>query len=276
MAQPLIDLGPNSVVAEGSDLDGKLNSTAVAVAFSATTSYLSGEYVTYNGAVYRFTANHAAGAWIGTDAELITLTAPDASIDISSTGALKVVKADGTVLWEQGYNLNTTSSETCGNENVNYYGFAANAYSAVTLTLPTVSSGKVGDFILDVTNPALDTTAASWSAISAFDSTATYAVNAVVTYDSKIWKCTTAVETAGAWTGATNWTEAWPTLSLGTALNNTISVVVPKGESLSDMLAIAPGTTCELYFTLTAFQLNSLPTWKIVRQDVENGAPATT
>ena len=40
-----------------------------------------------------------------------------------------------------------------------------------------------------------------------FDATATYTAGAWVNYGGKLWKCHTAVETAGAWTGATNWTE---------------------------------------------------------------------
>lgn len=41
----------------------------------------------------------------------------------------------------------------------------------------------------------------------AFSTSATYAVGDLVIYNSKIWKCHTAVSTAGAWTGSTNWTE---------------------------------------------------------------------
>ena len=36
--------------------------------FSASTAYSKGDYVFYDGVLYRFTVNHAAGAWIGTDA----------------------------------------------------------------------------------------------------------------------------------------------------------------------------------------------------------------
>lgn len=43
--------------------------------------------------------------------------------------------------------------------------------------------------------------------ILAFDSTETYAVGAKVVYNNAIWNCTTAVSTAGAWTGAMNWTK---------------------------------------------------------------------
>ena len=38
-----------------------------------------------------------------------------------------------------------------------------------------------------------------------FSTTKTYAVDDVVLYDNKTWKCHTAVTAPGAWTGSTNW-----------------------------------------------------------------------
>lgn len=48
-----------------------LDSTGVGdyPAFSALTAYSAGDVVNYNGGLYKFTADHAAGAWTGTDAE---------------------------------------------------------------------------------------------------------------------------------------------------------------------------------------------------------------
>lgn len=37
--------------------------TSLAPAFSTSTNYTAGQYVTYNGAVYKFTTDHPAGAW---------------------------------------------------------------------------------------------------------------------------------------------------------------------------------------------------------------------
>lgn len=37
--------------------------------FSASTAYSAGDIVNYNGKLYKFTSDHAAGAWTGTDAE---------------------------------------------------------------------------------------------------------------------------------------------------------------------------------------------------------------
>ena len=193
------------------------------------------------------------------------MTSPDATLDVTSQGGLRVVSAGGQTLWQQGYDLKTASSATLANESVNKYDFAANASASVSITLPTPPTDKVGDFVLDVTNPALDS--ASFTQ-SAFSDSATYAVDDEVIYDSKIWRCVTAVSTAGAWTGTTNWEEAWPYFSIA-GLSSTLEMVVPKGENLSEILTFAPGTRCELYFTLTSFNVNSRPTWKVVRQDVE-------
>lgn len=41
---------------------------SIAPTFSASTAYPAGAYVWYNGTLYRFATNHAAGTWTGTDA----------------------------------------------------------------------------------------------------------------------------------------------------------------------------------------------------------------
>ena len=46
-------------------------------------------------------------------------------------------------------------------------------------------------------------------ATTTFSTTSTYAVGAYVVYDYKLWKCSSAVTTAGAWTGSTNWTQSY-------------------------------------------------------------------
>ena len=48
-----------------------LDSTGVGdyPAFSASTAYSAGDVVNYQGKLYKFTADHAAGAWTGSDVE---------------------------------------------------------------------------------------------------------------------------------------------------------------------------------------------------------------
>lgn len=40
--------------------------------FSSSTAYVTGDYVIQNGVLYRFTADHPAGAWTGSDAQQVT------------------------------------------------------------------------------------------------------------------------------------------------------------------------------------------------------------
>ena len=245
--------------------DAKLDSTSAAPAFSSSATYDVGNYVTYEGGLYVCsTAVTTAGDWTGaTNWTAANMTSPDATLDVTSAGRLRLVDTDGTILWQQGYDLAAESFVTLSCDKVNLFAFAA-------------------------------------TTVHAFDDTATYAVDDRVTYGGKIYKCTTAVETAGAWTGTANWTEdpdtqsfALPTAPSGkvgdfildidnsantvaatatlTGLDTAFSVVVPSGQSLSQMLTFAAGEMSEIYFTQTAFRVNDLPTWKLVKQTVENG-----
>lgn len=48
---------------------GEVTAASVAPTFSSSTAYSAGDYVIYSGQLYRFTADHAAGAWTGSDVE---------------------------------------------------------------------------------------------------------------------------------------------------------------------------------------------------------------
>ena len=122
------------------------------------------------------------------------MTSPDATLDIMSDGRLRVVTVAGEDLWMQGYDLESTSAQVLKCEKVNLLKFAAttaeafdstSAYAVgdsvvyggmvykftaahsvgdwvgtdaavdfVSLTMPYVPVGKVGDFVLDVDNSA--------------------------------------------------------------------------------------------------------------------------
>lgn len=62
------------------------NPKAIAGQFSASTAYAAGDYVFYNKVLYRFTAAHAAGAWIGTDAVAATIGADVTNLKESLSG----------------------------------------------------------------------------------------------------------------------------------------------------------------------------------------------
>ena len=309
------DSDADSFILNKPDFDAKLDSTAAAPEFDATKPYVVGDYVTYYGGLYVCKEAHPAGAWNPTHFDLTDMTTPDATLDVTSQGALRVVSADGTILWQQGYNLKTTSltdddsDATNGitidlsNEAVNYYAFAKDYTGEVTIALPARTTGKVSDFILDVSNAATATafsattdyavndrvlyggaiyycstahSAGAWNSsdftlvYSAFSSAATsYAVGALVVYNNKLWKCTVALDKSGdpawdgSWTGEANWETAHFTLDM---TNN--SFVVADGDNLDDMTSITVGELSEFYFTLTAFQLGSNPTYKVVKQVV--------
>lgn len=53
------------------DLQDAKAQAMITPAFSAAQAYSAGDSVTYNGTLYTFTADHAAGAWIGTDAATV-------------------------------------------------------------------------------------------------------------------------------------------------------------------------------------------------------------
>lgn len=55
------------------DLNDKASESTIATEFDESTSYTAGSYVLKNGVLYRFTSDHAAGAWTGTDAETVTV-----------------------------------------------------------------------------------------------------------------------------------------------------------------------------------------------------------
>ena len=56
----------NAVASIPSDYSALLHT--LAPDFSASTAYAAGDYVWYNGTLYRFGTGHAAGSWVGTDA----------------------------------------------------------------------------------------------------------------------------------------------------------------------------------------------------------------
>ena len=61
--------------------------SSVAPKFSTATSYQKGDVVLYNGGLYKFNANHAAGAWSGSDADAFKISDGLESTDM--TGVVK-------------------------------------------------------------------------------------------------------------------------------------------------------------------------------------------
>ena len=66
-----------------------------------------------------------------------------------------------------------------------------------------------------------------------------------------------------------NSTPAAATFQLDGTLGTNYNLIVPKGETWSDMTALAAGEMAAFYFTLSAFQIGNLPTWEVVKKVVE-------
>ena len=47
------------------------------------------------------------------------------------------------------------------------------------------------------------------------------------------------------------------------------NILVPEGESFAEMTTVQVGEIAEYYLTKTAFGIGGLPTWKVVKQTVE-------
>ncbi|MBQ1779323.1 MAG: hypothetical protein IIZ93_14305, partial [Acidaminococcaceae bacterium] len=83
-----IEAAVASIPADYSDL-----LAAIAPTFSTSTAYASGSYVWYSGHLYRFTAAHSAGAWVGTDAVQVAL-----ADDVSDLKSAIAQERDGIAL----------------------------------------------------------------------------------------------------------------------------------------------------------------------------------
>ena len=78
----------------------------VAPAFEATIDYVVGDVVEYGGNIYRFNVAHNAGAWIGTDAELVDVfeaikNVENADVNVGRMPVKQKTKSGNTVLSRQ-------------------------------------------------------------------------------------------------------------------------------------------------------------------------------
>ena len=69
--QDLIDAIDTAVASIPADYSGLW--TSLAPAFSSSTAYTAGQYVTYNSGLYRFTKSHAAGSWASGDVVAVNI-----------------------------------------------------------------------------------------------------------------------------------------------------------------------------------------------------------
>lgn len=68
-------------------------------------------------------------------------------------------------------------------------------------------------------------------------------------------------------------TPAAASFSLSGTIGTNFNLVVPKDESFAEMTTLEAGEMAEFYFTRTSFELSGLPTWKVVKQVVDQYTP---
>lgn len=93
----------------------------IAPTFDTSTAYTVGDYVYYSGALYRFTADHAAGAWTGTDAVSVKLAPEVAELKSDFVNYVADVVFNGAG-WEQG-SVNGLNGEDLESNTVSRTGF---------------------------------------------------------------------------------------------------------------------------------------------------------
>lgn len=91
--------------------------TSLAPAFSSSTAYTAGQYVTYNSGLYRFTKAHAAGSWASGD--VVAVNIGGELSDLKS--ALEVTRTDSVVPFPMTVErFGITESNGADNTNANY------------------------------------------------------------------------------------------------------------------------------------------------------------
>lgn len=199
--------------------------STIASEYNTSTTYDVGDYVTRLGPLYRCTtAITTPESWDSTHWTLVTVSSElenlgitvDSSMSDSSTNPVqnKVIKEA----------LDTKVSAQTGK------GLSTNDYTNVDKTkldgIETGANKTVVDDALDSesTNPvqnavvteALDGKADISDLAPAYSTSGTYAVGDYVTYTGNVYRCTTAITTAEAWTAA-HWTQ----IAIGDELSST-------------------------------------------------------
>jgi len=88
--------------------------TSLAPAFSSSTAYTAGQYVTYNGGLYRFTKAHAAGSWASGDVVAVNLGGELSDVKSALDDVVDVVKKSDSIalILEQGSINSSTGANT--------------------------------------------------------------------------------------------------------------------------------------------------------------------
>jgi len=112
LSQAVTDADAATVAANEAALNANSAIGYIAGAFDAAADYTAGAYVLKDGGLYRFDADHPAGAWIGTDATQVTVGTELTALttDIAYTGIRRYPQKKGGLgesdVWTNVYNDN--------------------------------------------------------------------------------------------------------------------------------------------------------------------------
>ena len=155
------------------EIENIKNTGAVAPVFSETATYAVGDVVTYNGKLYKFTSSHSAGSWNSSEVTEITTW-----YEKADNGAVAPVFSEtatyavGDVVTYNGKLYKFTSSHSAGSWN-------SSEVTEITTWYEKADNGAVAPV---------------------FSETATYAVDACVMYQGKLYKFLSA-HSPGPWIG---------------------------------------------------------------------------
>ena len=90
-------------------------------------------------------------------------------------------------------------------------------------------AGAINEMIGEISLQVADIQQLKDNFAGEFSPTSTYAVGAYVVYGGAFWRCTTAVTTAGSWTGASNWTQ----VTAGGEFENVKAMIADVEEDIS-------------------------------------------
>lgn len=126
--------------AVGDALALKAGTGVIADDFSTSQSYAIGDYTYYNGSLYRFTAAHSAGAWVGTDAQAVQLA--EDVVDLKNTLSVlddEIPDTVQTITFDQSGNVQSiTHSRNNTAIRTDVFTFTANSVTEVR----TLSTGQ--------------------------------------------------------------------------------------------------------------------------------------
>lgn len=103
------DNAVNAINEVNAGLATKADITDLAPAFSTSTAYAVGQYVSYDGNIYKCTSAHSAGAWVAGDFTLVAVGSELSEINSNLTNANSSIAALQTSIKGKVYNTRTVS-----------------------------------------------------------------------------------------------------------------------------------------------------------------------